>query len=293
MSKLKVAPFLLIVLGAIFLLNNLGFLPWDAWTNLWKFWPVLLILIGVESIIGQPVSLKTIIILLLIIFIAPVIIAVNPITNNPFSTNQLNISENSGRLTKAKLIIDMPATNFEVRAGENTDKLVEGSISYSKASNTPQVRKEEAFSQAIISLSQTAGPVLPLISSLKNNTTLLLNTKIPFELQIKTGATKGKIDLSKVRVDSLELDSKAGDINLIFGNSYSSRVRIKSSAANIQIEIPEGIQARIKIDSKVKNLSIHERFKSQDGEYKSSDFDKAFTKLDIYIESLAGSISVK
>ena len=293
MSKLKIAPFLLIILGAVFLLNNLGILPWDIWNNLWKFWPVLLILIGVEFIIGQAISLKTIIILLLIIFIVPLVFAFNPITKNPLATDQLKVSEDLGNLTKAKLIIDMPATNLEIRSGDQAEKLVEGSISYSKASSTPQVNKEETFGQAILTLAQTSSPGIPFLSSLKNNTTLFLNKQIPLELQIKTGAARGKIDLSEVRIDVLELDCKAGDVNLIFGRSYSSRVKIKSSAANIQIQIPKEIQARIKIDSKVKNLSIDERFKEKNGEYTTSDFDKTFTKLDIFIESLAGSITIK
>lgn len=44
---------LLITVGIILLLNNLEVLPWSIWENLWKFWPVLLILAGVDSIFGK------------------------------------------------------------------------------------------------------------------------------------------------------------------------------------------------------------------------------------------------
>jgi hypothetical protein len=40
--------FFLIMLGIIFLLNNLGLLPWDVWNFLWKMWPLFLILSGLE-----------------------------------------------------------------------------------------------------------------------------------------------------------------------------------------------------------------------------------------------------
>ena len=39
-----------IFIGIIFLLNNFGILPWDVWGTLWKFWPVLLILSGINYI---------------------------------------------------------------------------------------------------------------------------------------------------------------------------------------------------------------------------------------------------
>jgi predicted ferric reductase len=43
----------LIVVGVILLLNNLGFLPWEIWSVLWQFWPVLLILGGLEMVLGH------------------------------------------------------------------------------------------------------------------------------------------------------------------------------------------------------------------------------------------------
>jgi ABC-type polysaccharide/polyol phosphate export permease len=41
---------LLICLGIIFLLNNLGILPWTIWLSLWRLWPVLLILAGLQAV---------------------------------------------------------------------------------------------------------------------------------------------------------------------------------------------------------------------------------------------------
>lgn len=44
---------LLVSLGIILLLNNFGVLPWSLWETLWKFWPILLIVWGVETIFGH------------------------------------------------------------------------------------------------------------------------------------------------------------------------------------------------------------------------------------------------
>src|SRR3972149_10241470 len=42
----------LIFIGVVFLLNNLGVLPWTVWGVLWRFWPLLLVLWGVQLILG-------------------------------------------------------------------------------------------------------------------------------------------------------------------------------------------------------------------------------------------------
>jgi|GEM_PF-865264 len=44
---------ILIFAGIIFLLNNFGILPWNVWSSLWRFWPVFLILIGLQIIFGR------------------------------------------------------------------------------------------------------------------------------------------------------------------------------------------------------------------------------------------------
>ena len=289
----KIAPFVLIILGTIFLLNNFGVLPWSIWTNLWKFWPVLLVLIGIEFFIGQSISLKTTLILLALIFIIPVIFAINPFTKNPLATDKLIISEPLGNLTKAKIIVDFPATNLNIKATTDSTKLIDGEVSYSKASDKPKVERDKSFGQMIIKISQPSTSGLPIISSLRNETRIYLTEQIPLEILIKTGASKEKIDLSKLRVDYLEIDSQASDLNITFGDLYSSRAKIKTKASNLKIKIPQKLAARIAIDSKIKNLSIDDRFKKRDGEYQTKDFDKAFTRLDIRIESIAGSIEIK
>lgn len=43
-----VGALVIIFLGIVFLLNNLDILPWGIWDQLWKFWPVILILIGIQ-----------------------------------------------------------------------------------------------------------------------------------------------------------------------------------------------------------------------------------------------------
>jgi len=41
----------LIFLGVIFLLQTFGVWPWQLWSTLWKFWPVLLIIVGTSVLL--------------------------------------------------------------------------------------------------------------------------------------------------------------------------------------------------------------------------------------------------
>ena len=38
----------LVFLGVVFLLQTLNFPPWNIWGTLWRFWPVLIIISGID-----------------------------------------------------------------------------------------------------------------------------------------------------------------------------------------------------------------------------------------------------
>jgi len=294
LKSFRAGPIILIGLGVIFLLNNFGVLPWDIWTNLWKFWPVIIILIGIEFIVGQSISFRSLAIVVLLIFIIPIVITFNPITRNPLSTDKLNVSEPLGSLTKAKIVIDMPATNLDIKAIEsNTYKLIEGKVTYSKAVNKPTISREDTFGQEILKISQVMPAGLPFISTLQNNTELQVSRQIPLEIQINTGASRESIELKGLRINYLEINSQASDLNINFDSKYSAKVKLNAKASTITVKIPKDLEARIKINSKVKNLSIDSRFINSNNEYKTSKYDKAIVKLDLQIDAVASSISIK
>ena len=43
-------PIILIVIGVVFLLDNLGLLGRHLWDNIWQLWPILLVAIGLDSL---------------------------------------------------------------------------------------------------------------------------------------------------------------------------------------------------------------------------------------------------
>jgi hypothetical protein len=46
-------PSLLIAAGAVLLLSNMGYLPEILWSQLWRFWPVLLIAMGIDTLFSR------------------------------------------------------------------------------------------------------------------------------------------------------------------------------------------------------------------------------------------------
>lgn len=63
----------LVFLGIVFLLNNLRLLPSDVWNQIWKFWPVLLMLLGLRLLAGKNAASRIIISLITLFAFAGVL----------------------------------------------------------------------------------------------------------------------------------------------------------------------------------------------------------------------------
>jgi hypothetical protein len=77
---------ILIFLGIILLLNNFGILSWESWSTIWRFWPLLLILGGLQLVMGRSRSSSIAILIVGGIFLAFIIIFAAASENPGFSS---------------------------------------------------------------------------------------------------------------------------------------------------------------------------------------------------------------
>src|SRR5919202_5153925 len=54
-------PLTLIIVGSVFLLQNMGLLAPNAWLGLWRLWPLLLVLIGLDLLLAHRRSLAVLV----------------------------------------------------------------------------------------------------------------------------------------------------------------------------------------------------------------------------------------
>jgi len=73
-----------IAIGIVFLLNNFNLLPWSVWSILWRFWPLFLILGGLEMILGDNWLAKLIVGLITLMIVGYILIQAIAINNSSF-----------------------------------------------------------------------------------------------------------------------------------------------------------------------------------------------------------------
>jgi len=252
-------PILLIAVGVIFLLSNLGMLPFDA-GQLWRLWPLILVVIGLDVLLeafwrrGRPGS-------------------------EPLSIDRDSLSE-------AEVIVEFGAGTLRVGAGASAGKLLEGEFSDGAEyqMRPGQVRLYGSRDWNWWGWWGGGG----------RRWDVRLTPDIPLRLRFHLGACQSTLDLGDLRVTDLALETGAADTRVQFPRSAGmTRAKLKSGAASVRLSVPEGVAARITATMAIGSLDVDtRRFPRSGSGYASPDYDTAANKLDLSIEGGVGSVTV-
>lgn len=252
----------LILLGGLLLLGNLGILSVDVWSVLW---PALVILLGVWMLLG-------------------VFLRRSP------TTEHASVPLEGAR--RARLRLNHGAGRLQVQAGAGPGSLAEGDFG---GGLELRKRLDGDTLEATLGLPPQVwspfgwGPGSSLDWSVR------LGRDLPMRLELDTGANEASVDLSELLVEELRLNSGASSTTLTLpASAGQTRAKISVGAASVRINIPQGVAARIHTTSGVASISVdRERFPRSAGVYQSPDYDAAANKVDLDIEAGVGSIDVR
>ena len=124
---------------------------------------------------------------------------------------------------------------------------------------------------------------------------LRLTDAIPLRLDLDTGASELTCDLGSLKVVELKLDSGASSSRITLpAKAGYTLVDIDTGAASVELTVPEGVAASIKIDAALMKKEIDEtRFPYNGDRYVSAGYDSAENKVEIKIDSAVGSIRIQ
>ena len=122
-----------------------------------------------------------------------------------------------------------------------------------------------------------------------------LNGDIPLTLNLETGASDARLDLTDLRVTDLRLQTGASATRLTLpANAGHTRAEIHSGAASVTIRVPSGVAARVRIKSGMAGITVDRgRFPRTGDAYQSADYDTAPNKVDLYVETGVGAVDVR
>src|SRR5918997_3058728 len=123
-----------------------------------------------------------------------------------------------------------------------------------------------------------------------------LNAGIPWDVEVRGGASRFLADLSGLRLGSLKVEGGASRLEVVLPvPSDVVTVVILGGASNATIRRPEGVAARLRVDGGATNLTFDDRHIGAAGgalDLQSGDYDGAADRYDIAVTGGANNLSI-
>lgn len=218
---------LLLVAGAILLGNNLGYFSFD----IRLLWPLVIILLGVYILIGRSLY-----------------------SSKEFEAKEISVPLNGA--AEANIRIEHGAGSLRISGAAKNGNVLSGRfhnafVTSDKSGSKLNVRLKPDFNHGFVWFFPWNW------DNRGHEWDFALTPDVPLTLDIDTGASHNKIDLSTVKLDKLDLDTGASSTRITLPEKGGhSRVEISSGAASMEISIPKGVAADIRVESGLADINI-------------------------------------
>ena len=283
----------LLFLGIVFLLQTLNILPWGLWGTLWRFWPVLIIVIGL-GILLRHYNAWLVSLLVLAILSACLGVAIwqySPALSSGIVTK--SYSEPLGSLERAQIEIDFSAGTITISSLPlGSPSLVEIDSEVRNSRETINVDFHQQDGEGKLYLS-TVNQWFWGGDGIKWE--VRFTKSIPLAINIKSAASNMELNLSELKVTKLRLDVDAGNYKVTTPSTAGTiDIEIEADVANIEVTVPDGVAAKIQMDT---NLSVSDvdknRFPQQGAYYVSDNFNTAQNRIYLIIDCDVGRVQVR
>lgn len=287
-------PIILISLGVLFLLNNLGFIELNLWDVIMRFWPILLIAIGLDILIGRRSAWGA--------AIAAVVVLAILAGGIVFFDNQAQwtyASENFeiplGNVEEATISLDPGLGYLLVDAlPKGSNVLLRGEIrpfSGEKIGKTVDI----SGTRATIDLRTEGVIVAPFFGGWSDQPSwdLALHPEVATDLFVDFGVGKAELDLQDLQIGEIHVEQGLGQMILLLPSADNMDINLDGGIGEIRVVIPKDVGVRLRAGVGIGNVQVPSDF-TRDGDfYLSPGYAAAENQIEMVIDLGIGSVQVR
>lgn len=284
---------LMIAVGIVFLLNNFGYLALNVWQAIFNLWPILLVAIGFDILVGHRSKLAALIGLVVILgLLAGALWVMGTDVRGGQVLDSHNIRQDIDGATQAIVRLEPGAGVLRISHMLEPIALVMGSV---PADNAVRVSQDFTLDgdTALYSLRASGG-----IYTFPQNPDvylwdLELNSDIPTELEINLGAGQADLNLDRLDLRNLEFGMGAGQAEIGLPASASLEARIDLAVGQLIINVPPEIGLRVQEDTALVTVHYPPGYSLSGGFYTSPGYDNADFRIDLYVDMAVGQLIIR
>ncbi len=290
-----VGPVILIGLGIIFLLNNLGYLSWSVWETLFRLWPILLVAAGLDLILGQRSIWGSVLALVLTFGVLGLALW---LSGTDFevgrTTRSQSIVQPLGEVDQVELVINPRIGRLSIEAAPDSDNLVEGTVYLVRQESLTRSFDVEDGRGSFV-LRGEAGAFGPFAAGWgrQRSWDLQLSPDVPLQLETDLDIGEQRLDLTGLRVDGLQVDHGIGQTTVILPDEGRFQARIEGAIGQTVIVIPRALAARVRLNTGISGRQLPASYLCENDVCVSPDYETADHRVDLEVSQAIGNIVIR
>lgn len=293
---------ILIVVGAFWIAGTCGLIHFSLIYLLFRFWPVLLILAGLNMIFQGNRLVMLLSVLLLVaggIYCMQHHIADFKYCDGRHEgyyrhrDDDCNIEDyyDLEAVKSARLKFNFGAGDIDVKASK--DNTLAYDIPYRNMSRSFDTDNDEAT----ILFANDSG--FNISSFGQANRPVQYDFELPkevlWDINIESGAADVDLDFSELKVERVKLDSGASDCRLKLGDLLDySYINIDTGVSDLKVQVKEHVGLRIRADQVISDNNFDALGLSKKGNYyESADYDTAAKQVEIKVDAAVSNVMIE
>lgn len=237
-------------LGVLFLLASLGYLSVNIWDLLLRFWPVFLIALGIDILLGnrrEPWARALAVIISLALLAGVIWFAGTNFVAPGGGLQNSTINQPLDDATSAHYDLAMAAGLFEISRGAPAGQLVSGEV---RSVGNSGVRESITNENGRVIYMLRDDSVTVNIGSGNNNRywTLQLSEEIPASLDVTLAAGQMRLQLAGLDLNELDATLATGQMQVELPQQGEYSVDLTTVIGETVIRIPADTAAEIQVD---------------------------------------------
>lgn len=283
MNKLKsFTGVLFILIGIVFLLKQLGLISFSIFQGAEIYWPIGIIFTGLALMFRKGGLAFIFIILTFGFFIVS--------SNVIFEVKEQRFVSDSIPLDNVSALdvnIDFGGGDLIITGG--SADLLDYELLTADINN-PKVSVNKIFNKKSVSFERDTDG-FQFWHRIDDEWNFKLNSDVQLNIDLDYGATDSHLDLSKLKVNTLDIDSGATSTKIIFAD-YPTKVDVDTGAASIELRFKKNTGVVIDIDGGALSKDL-DGFRKENGKYYSANYVENARNIEIKINAGATSIDAE
>lgn len=283
-----------IALGVVFLLGNLGYLQFGSWEMVLRLWPIFLVALGLDILIGRKNPWSAVVGVGIGLLATAGIVWLMLASPIAVQIDTQPVSFPKAGAVDARGTIALPVGKLAIAKGAAADALLDGQVALG---STQTLRRDHqaAVTPATFEMSISGfSTFTPFGGGAERQTwDLKLNEGVVYDLTLKTAVGEQDIDLSGLKLKAVTSEMAVGKQVITLPASGGVSVKVQSAVGEVILYVPRGVGVKMRVDKALTALDAPADYRREGNMLYSPGVESTASVVDVTVHNAIGRISVQ